>query len=152
MARGAPAASAEGIKDKGAPAASLGDGVGRRGSVRGEWGAEVLSLSFETEIDGMSRAPSRARGVSWDFLECRPPALPGRESGGELEKSRTKSSPDAEVSFCLLFREENHVFFSSLPRWASSKGVRPAGGVHSPPEAGVEAPDIVGRDSWSTPV
>ena len=60
-ARGAPAASAEGIRDRGAPAVSLGEGVGRSASVRGDWGFEVFSLSFETEMEGTSSAASSAR-------------------------------------------------------------------------------------------
>ena len=147
-ARGAPAASAEGMRERGAPAASLGEGVGRSGSVRGDCGFDVFSLPFETEMEGTLSAASRVRAGTWDLdFERMPPALPGRESGGELEKSKTRSSPDAEVSFCLLLRVGNHVFFSSLTRWASSRGVRPDGGVQSPPEAGVDAPDNVGRDS-----
>ena len=106
------------------------------------------------EMDGGPTALSRLRTGSWGWdLFLTPPELPGRESGGELEKSRTMSSPGVVAPLWLPSREGNLGLLSSATRLASSKGVRPAGGVHRPPptEAGVEAPDTVVADSWSIP-
>jgi hypothetical protein len=135
---------------RGAPDVSSCDRVGSRGWVCGEWGSSELAVPLEMEMEGRSRAPSRARTGSWGLpLNLVPLELPGRESGGELEKSRTKLSPEVVTLSCLLLSDGNEVFLFSVTRCALSKGVRPAGGVQSPPptEAGVEAPERVGRDS-----
>jgi hypothetical protein len=132
------------------PVVSLGREVGSRDWVRGEWGSSELVVPFEMEIEGRSRAPCRARTESWGLdFGLVPLELPGRESGGELEKSRTRLSPEVVALSCLLLSDGNEVFLSSVTGCALSKGVRPAGGVQSPPptEAGVEAPDNAGRDS-----
>jgi hypothetical protein len=118
--------------------------------VSGEWASSESVLPFEMEIYGWSRAPSRARTGSWGLdLDLVPLELPERESGGELEKSSTRLSPEVVTLSCLLLSDGNGVFLSSATRCALSKGVRPAGGVQSPPptEAGVEAPESVGIDS-----
>jgi hypothetical protein len=138
------------MRVRGAPRVSLGEGMGSTDLVRGDWGSSEVVVPFEMEIEGRSRAPSRARTGSWGLdLDLVPQELPGRESGGELEKSSTMLSPEVVALSCLLLSDGNEAFLSSVTRCALSKGVRPAGGVQSPPptEAGVEAPDSAGRDS-----
>ena len=79
---------------------------------RGEGGS---AKSLVMEMEGGLAALFRARDGIWG-LDFVPPELPGRESGGELEKSRARLSPGEEVVWWLPLREGKVDFLSSATR------------------------------------